>query len=54
MTTQYSDRARNASPPVRDVSIADFSWAAQPKIFGQYVIVQTTPTLKGVTSSHVC
>ena len=38
----------------RDVSITDVSWAAGPRIYREYVFVQTPPCLKGASSSHVC
>ena len=40
--------------PARDVSINEFTWAASPRIFNHYVLVQTSPCLKGASNHHVC
>lgn len=38
----------------RDVSITDYSWAASPLIFRNYIYSQTTPCLRGALNPNVC
>jgi hypothetical protein len=44
----------NTTSVARDVSITDMSWVASPRIFRDYVFVQTLPCLKGASTNHVC
>ncbi len=46
----YVARARAA----RDVSINDYSWAASPHIYHNYVFSQTSPCREGASISNVC
>jgi hypothetical protein len=45
---------KNKPDVTRDLSIADVSWTVSPRIFRDYVFVQTPPRLKGASSNHVC
>ena len=49
---QPNNQHRTSS--ARDVSIADLSWVAAPRIYGNYLFVQTPPCLKGASDNHVC
>jgi hypothetical protein len=61
MTTQLAVGAARLQPSdlsktrvLRDCSINDYLGVVNPHIFGNYVLSQTTPCLKGASNPHVC
>jgi hypothetical protein len=61
MTTQNAEDASRLQPKnrsnaraARDVSINDYAWAANPRIYGNSIFSQTTTCVKGALDTHVC
>jgi hypothetical protein len=46
-------RNRGEARP-RDVSVSDFAWVANPRIFSQQYVVQTKAELERSNNVHVC
>ena len=59
MTTPFAVDAPHLQPNVararaaRDVSINDYSWAASPRIYHNYVFSQTSPCREAASISDV-